>query len=38
MTTAIIIIIVLICFILIAYFGIKGVDEVVNFHNFNDDL
>ena len=20
------------------YFGIKGVDEVVNFHNFNDDL
>jgi hypothetical protein len=37
MTTAIIIF-VLICFILIAYFGIKGVDEVVNFHNFNDDL
>jgi len=28
----------LICFILIAYFGIKGVDEVINFHNFNDDL
>jgi hypothetical protein len=37
MTTAIIVI-VLIYFILIAYFGIKGVDEVVNFHNFNDDL
>jgi hypothetical protein len=35
MTTAIIVI-GLICFILIAY--IKGVDEVVNFHNFNDDL
>lgn len=37
MTTAIIIFVV-IAFVLIAYFGIKGVDEVVNFHNFNDDL
>ncbi len=37
MTTAIIIFVV-ISFVLIAYFGIKGVDEVVNFHNFNDDL
>ena len=37
MTTAIIVIL-LICFILIAYFGIKGVEEVVSFHNFNDDL